>query len=68
MIKCANITPQELRESRKKIINSFYNNPVYIKRCKDKIQRFSRLHASYKSFANELFDFSNGTINIKDIA
>ncbi len=68
VVKCANITPQELRECRKKIINSFYNNPVYIKRCKDKIQRFPRLHASYKSFANELFGFSNGTINIKDIA
>lgn len=66
VVKCKNISVPELIEARKRIVNSFYTSPIYIQRCRDKIKRFPRLYESYVSFANELFDLSKGTINIKE--
>lgn len=66
VVKCLNISTQDLVESRTKIIKSFYNSPVYLERCKNKIKRFPRLYNSYKHFADELFELSHGEINLKE--
>jgi len=67
VVKCSYMSTQELVESRKKIVDSFYSSPIFIERCSDKIKRFPRLYNSYKYFVNELFELSNGEINIRKI-
>jgi len=67
VVKCEQLTKNDLIAARKRIITSFYNSPLYHQRCRDKIRRFPRLRESYRSFAEELFDLSKGTINLKGV-
>lgn len=66
-VQCENLTIEELREARTRMIESFYTSPIYIQRCKDKIKRFPRLDESYKCFVNEIFELSKGRINLKGV-